>query len=96
MRDLTPSHAFSHLLRWIQLNFGDAGLLTLFRRVHLALRAGGRFVLEPQPWSSYRKNARVSELALANYAAIAIKPDAFEALLAYIVLQHYVVHIYMI
>jgi 7SK snRNA methylphosphate capping enzyme len=38
----------------VHLNGGDAGLIRLFERVHALLRPGGRFLLEPQPWRSYK------------------------------------------
>lgn len=41
--------------KWVQLNWGDEGLERLFKRVHHLLRPGGIFVLEPQPWKSYRQ-----------------------------------------
>jgi 7SK snRNA methylphosphate capping enzyme len=41
--------------KWVQLNWGDEGLEKLFKRVHQLLRPGGTFVLEPQPWKSYRQ-----------------------------------------
>ena len=42
------------LTKWVHLNDGDAGLIRLFERVHALLRPGGRFLLEPQPWRSYK------------------------------------------
>lgn len=48
------------LTLWVQLNWGDAGLQRLFRRAHRQLRAGGLFILEPQPWSSYSRRKRLS------------------------------------
>lgn len=41
--------------KWVQLNWGDDGLEELFTRVYRLLRPGGVFVLEPQPWKSYRQ-----------------------------------------
>lgn len=41
--------------KWVQLNWGDEGLEKLFKRVYDLLRPGGIFVLEPQPWKSYRQ-----------------------------------------
>ena len=41
--------------KWVHLNWGDAGLAVLFRRVWDKLTPGGLFVLEPQPWRSYKK-----------------------------------------
>ena len=39
--------------KWIQLNWGDAGLEKMFHDVHECLSPGGVFIVEPQPWRSY-------------------------------------------
>ena len=62
--------------KWIHLCFGDDGLMRLFRRVYAALRPGGYFILEPQPWSSYKKNQRVSEETRSNFRSIRLRPSA--------------------
>jgi Bicoid-interacting protein 3 (Bin3) len=41
--------------KWVHFNWGDEGVRALFRRAHSALHPGGLFVLEPQPWKSYRQ-----------------------------------------
>ena len=43
------------ITKWVHFNWGDDGVRTLFQRVHRALHPGGLFVLEPQPWRSYRQ-----------------------------------------
>ena len=63
--------------KWVHLSQGDEGLLALFRKVYALLRPGGRFLLEPQPWKSYKKRKYVSEEAKQHFAAIKIRPDAF-------------------
>ena len=42
----------------MQLNWGDAGLEKLFKTVHRSLAPGGLFLVEPQPWKSYRQAFR--------------------------------------
>jgi 7SK snRNA methylphosphate capping enzyme len=40
--------------KWVHLNSGDAGLHALLQKVHALLVLGGRFIVEPQPWRSYK------------------------------------------
>lgn len=63
--------------KWVHLNGGDAALKQLFARVHALLRPGGCFLLEPQPWASYRKRKRVSERARRNFESIELRPEGF-------------------
>ncbi|KAL0410627.1 UNVERIFIED_CONTAM: putative RNA methyltransferase [Sesamum latifolium] len=67
--------------KWIHLNWGDDGLITLFWRVWKLLQPGGIFIVEPQPWSSYYNNRFVSETAAANYKNIQIPPEDFQDVL---------------
>ena len=67
--------------KWIHLNFGDDGLLTLFKRAHACLKPGGRFILEPQPWSSYRKRQNLTPTIQKHFREINIRPDKFAELL---------------
>uniref|UniRef100_A0A453RPT0 RNA methyltransferase n=1 Tax=Aegilops tauschii subsp. strangulata TaxID=200361 RepID=A0A453RPT0_AEGTS len=57
---MTPSCGLS-VTKWIHLNWGDDGIITLFVKIWSLLRPGGIFIMEPQPWTSYRKNRLVSE-----------------------------------
>lgn len=52
------------VVKWIHLNWGDDGLLRFFAKVYKSLKPGGLFILEPQPWKSYKNNRAVSEVGL--------------------------------
>ncbi|XP_076914685.1 putative RNA methyltransferase At5g51130 [Bidens hawaiensis] len=67
--------------KWIHLNWGDEGLITLFSKVWRLLKPGGVFILEPQPWKSYVSNRQVSEVASTNYKNLEIFPDQFQDIL---------------
>ncbi|KAK3003424.1 hypothetical protein RJ639_018689 [Escallonia herrerae] len=67
--------------KWIHLNWGDDGLITLFSKIWRLLQPGGVFILEPQPWISYKKNHQVSEIASHNYFNIKLHPECFQDIL---------------
>ncbi|XP_026115714.1 7SK snRNA methylphosphate capping enzyme [Carassius auratus] len=67
--------------KWVHLNWGDAGLKRLFKRVYKHLRPGGLFILEPQPWNSYGKRKKLTETIFKNYHSIRLKPDHFSSYL---------------
>lgn len=82
-----PANTYYHAIlclsvtKWVHLNWGDDGLITLFWRVWKLLQPGGVFILEPQPWSSYYNNRLVSEISAANYKNIQISPEDFQDIL---------------
>lgn len=43
--------------KWVHISGGDEQLRALFAKVHALLAPGGVFVLEPQPWRSYKPAA---------------------------------------
>jgi len=64
--------------KWIHFNSGDAGVKKLFQKVFASLRPGGVFILEPQPWKSYKKKYAWQEDWKANYQKIELKPGLFK------------------
>ncbi|CAI4228295.1 unnamed protein product [Auanema sp. JU1783] len=66
------------ITKWIHLNWGDDGMRRFFRRIFKHLRPGGKFILEPQPYDSYRKRSKMTETLKKNYDSIEFKPDDFE------------------
>ncbi|CDW52738.1 7SK snRNA methylphosphate capping enzyme [Trichuris trichiura] len=69
--------AFS-ITKWVHLNWGDDGLKRFFKRVYRNLKPGGRFLLEPQPFSSYKKRKAICPEMLENYNKISFHPDHFD------------------
>lgn len=82
----TPGEKYDTILclsvtKWVHLNWGDEGLITLFSKVWKLLQPGGVFILEPQPWKSYVSNRQVSEVASTNYKNLEIFPERFQEIL---------------
>lgn len=48
------------LSKWIHLNWGDTGIKRFFKKVYRHLRPGGKFILEPQPFSSYSRKKKLT------------------------------------
>ncbi len=48
------------LTKWIHLNWGDSGLKRFFKKVYAHLQPGGKFILEPQSFSSYYKRKKIT------------------------------------
>ncbi|KAK3731033.1 hypothetical protein RRG08_066046 [Elysia crispata] len=66
------------ITKWIHLNNGDNGLKLFFRKIFRQLRPGGKLILEPQPWSTYRKRAKLTPELFSNYQSIKLKPEGFK------------------
>jgi len=61
--------------KWVHLHRGDQGLRSFFGRVRELLSPGGLFVLEPQPWRSYR--AAVSKLKRQGGEGVPLPPRSY-------------------
>lgn len=55
------------LTKWIHLNWGDDGMKRFFRRVYRHLHPGGIFLMEPQPWSTYKKRRALTVSAEVSF-----------------------------
>ncbi|KAH9608882.1 hypothetical protein KSS87_011783 [Heliosperma pusillum] len=65
--------------KWVHLNWGDEGLISLFSKIWRHLHPGGILVLEPQPWVSYYKNRRTTETTPSlNLTQIVFNDDNYE------------------
>eukprot|EP01112_Ceratiomyxa_fruticulosa_P020714 TRINITY_DN7139_c0_g2_i4.p1 TRINITY_DN7139_c0_g2~~TRINITY_DN7139_c0_g2_i4.p1 ORF type:complete len:395 (-),score=89.96 TRINITY_DN7139_c0_g2_i4:183-1367(-) len=63
--------------KWIHFNWGDEGVKKLFQKIFSQLNPGGIFILEPQPWASYRKKHSLTPQIKENYQKITFKPAEF-------------------
>eukprot|EP00392_Amoebophrya_sp_AT5.2_P001609 g1611.t1 len=69
--------AFS-VTKWVHFQYGDAGVRRFFDQIWSNLASGGFFVLEPQPWATYKKKRHITPEIRKNVAEIALFPEAFE------------------
>lgn len=67
--------------KWIHLNWGDKGIMDLFKKAYNMLEPGGKFILEPQQWSSYKKKKNITETIKENFSSLKIKPEQFTDIL---------------
>jgi len=70
-----------NVTKWIHLNYGDEGVLTCFRKAFELLKPRGRFIVEYQPWKSYKKNKHITPKTREMFQQINIKPEDFRQVL---------------
>ena len=70
------------VVKWIHLNWGDAGLRSLLLKVRTELKEDGVFILEIQPISSYRKVKNLTKTIRMNWETNKIKPEGIPELAA--------------
>lgn len=63
------------VIKWIHLNWGDAGVRMLLLKVYNELTDKGIFILEIQPISSYRKVKNLTERIRTNWETNQLKPQ---------------------
>ncbi|KAF5306161.1 hypothetical protein FQR65_LT07437 [Abscondita terminalis] len=65
------------ITKWIHLNWGDGGIKQAFRRMYSQLRPGGKLILEPQNWASYKSKKKLTEKIYKTYNSIQFFPENF-------------------
>lgn len=63
--------------KWVQLNFGDFGLKLMFKKIFKQLHPGGKLILEPQPYKSYKRRKNLTPEIRRNYDSMKLMPDQF-------------------
>lgn len=80
-----PTHfdlifAFS-ITKWIHYQYHDAGVKYFLKKITSKLNPKGYFILEPQPWKSYKKKNHLTEEIKKTVAGIKFHPGQFQKFL---------------
>jgi 7SK snRNA methylphosphate capping enzyme len=53
--------------KWMHYSGGDAAIRRVFQKMFCSLAPNGILILEPQPWSSYKKKSNLTPQIKQNY-----------------------------
>lgn len=70
------------ITKWLHLNHGDGGLLTLFHALFDCLPSGGALVIEPQEWDNYRSAAKKNPNLRPMFKTLQLRPPFVDAISA--------------
>ena len=68
-------------IKWVHMNFGDAGVKALFHKVYQSLEPEGLFIFDSVNWKSYKKRKGMNKDLKKNFEAIEFKPGEFDTYL---------------
>ena len=63
--------------KWIQLNWGDEGILRLFKKFRSQVKLHGIQILEPHEWNSYKDKKNLTKGFSYNYKRLMIEPKNY-------------------
>lgn len=62
------------VVKWVHLNWGDAGLTRLLLKFYNSLLIGGRLILDIHSWKSYKRKKRFCQAFEYTFSTLTIKP----------------------
>jgi 7SK snRNA methylphosphate capping enzyme len=67
------------LTKWVHLHHGDDGIRSFFAKIYRVLAPGGRLVLEPQSWATYKDAVKKTQGAVpkTRLAELELRPTDF-------------------
>ena len=73
--------------KWVQLNWGDDGLLYLLLKAYSLLKPHGLLIIEYQSWSSYHKKRAYCDAIARVFPTLQIRPEHIPTILQRIGMQ---------